>query len=96
MKNAPAYPGYHAPCNGCGQCCQDQPCAIARQFGLWRYSDGCRALKFRAGRYWCQVAITPERYIPFVKRRNRAKYMPAIRHAIGVAGICDAHRKDTA
>lgn len=84
---APAYPGYASPCNGCGQCCLDRPCPVAQQFGLWR--DGaCRALAFRAGRYWCDVAARPERVATELRKIPKPERLDAL----GIVGRCDARR----
>ena len=90
MKQIPDYPGYGSPCNGCGQCCIDQPCLVSRQYDLWRPwpKRGCIALKFRAGRYWCEMAITPKNVSR--KFNNSAKHI--IKDALGIIGKCDAKK----
>lgn len=91
MSEAPQYPGYGNPCNGCGKCCKDQPCLISMQFDLWR-ADGCRALAYRAGRYWCDVIVNPSRISIRLAKIDKAARVSAI----GVAGRCDAKLKETA
>lgn len=82
----PAYPGYGAACNGCGLCCLTVPCAVSRQYRLWR--DGrCRALRYAAGRYWCDVIVNPRRVsVPLSKVPKAARV-----DAIGTGTSCD-HR----
>jgi len=87
---APSYPGYKQPCNGCGQCCLFRPCPIAKQFNLGR-NGKCKALKFRAGRYWCDV-ITKPRMVSVQLAKLPRKYL---RSAIGVDTYCDAKKKET-
>jgi hypothetical protein len=85
--SAPPYPGYHAPCNGCGECCRFGPCHLSSQYGLWR-EGACVALRFGAGRYWCDVITQPQRIsarLPKIPRRIR-------QDAIGIVGICDAKK----
>lgn len=82
---APEYPGYGASCNGCGECCKDRPCPVSRQFQLWR--DGkCKALSWRAGRYWCDVIALPDRLAVALRKIPRAARIDAI----GAVGVCDA------
>lgn len=87
QKKPPDYPGYKQPCNGCGLCCLTVPCALSHKFGLWRYRKGCRALRYAAGKYWCDAVTNPRRIslkLAKVPKRDRLMY-------IGAAGICD-HR----
>ncbi|MGE5319654.1 MAG: hypothetical protein ACM3KD_05700 [Hyphomicrobiaceae bacterium] len=86
--STPSYPGYGSPCNGCGQCCLNQPCAVARQFRLWK-NGACRALSFRAGRYWCDVIVKPGR----VSTTLRKLPLDVRLDCIGVVGRCDAKKR---
>ncbi len=83
----PAYPGYKAPeCNGCGLCCLTVPCEVSVQFKLWK-AGKCRALRFAAGRYWCDVISNPRRVsVKLAKIPKDARI-----DAIGNAKGCD-HR----
>jgi len=85
---APRYPGYKArECNGCGLCCLTVPCSISAQFGLWRPGKGCRALRFEAGRYWCEAIRNPRGVSV-----RLARIMKTVRlDCIGVGAGCD-HR----
>lgn len=84
--DTPQYPGYKNPCNGCGLCCLTVPCAISDQFGLWK--DGkCKALRFSAGRYWCDVINNPRRVSVRLAKISKEDRL----NAIGSIGICD-HR----
>lgn len=84
--SAPEYPGYKAAvCNGCGLCCKTVACSVSLQFGLWR--DGkCRALRFEAGRYWCDAIRNPRR----VSVRLASYKKAAIIDAIGAVTGCDS------
>lgn len=85
--SAPKYPGYKSACNGCGLCCLTVPCVVSSQFGLWKPQKGCRALRYAAGRYWCDAIVNPRRVsvrLAKIPRRVRET-------AIGKVGICD-HR----
>ena len=84
---APDYPGYGNPCNGCGQCCLDQPCPVSRQYKLWQ--DGkCKALSFKNGRYWCDVLSNPSRISLHIRKISYKHRLDAI----GVNGKCDAKK----
>ncbi len=92
MSNkGPAYPGYKAPeCNGCGLCCLTVPCNVSVQFNLWK--DGkCRALRFAAGRYWCDVISNPRRVSVKLAKIPKAKRIDAIGNARG----CDHRSADS-
>ena len=85
MNKAPGYPGYKAPeCNGCGLCCLTVPCAVASQFGLWKDGRG-RALRFAAGRYWCDAVINPRRVSVRLTKYSKAVIMDAM----GAGAGCD-------
>ena len=90
MPDAPAYPGYKAlECNGCGACYLAVPCSVSAQFDLWK--DGrCRALRFAAGRYWCDAVINPRRVSVRLARYPKA----TIVDAMGAGHGCD-HRRAT-
>lgn len=86
MKPAPIYPGYKAPkCNGCGLCCLTSPCAVSDQAGLWQ-KGRCKALKYRAGRYWCELAVD-SKMVKVALGKMQAK----LRHYLGLGHGCD-HR----
>lgn len=77
-KDAPEYPGYKArECNGCGLCCLTVPCAIAAQFRLWK-AGKCRALRFAAGRYWCDAIINPRRISVALAKHSKAERLDAM------------------
>lgn len=85
---APWYPGYQSPCNGCGLCCLDRPCPVCQQHDLWR-NDKCKALLFRAGRYWCGVVVEPHRFLAITHKQG-LRIKDDLKDAIGIKGICDA------
>lgn len=85
-RQAPNYPGYKASaCNGCGLCCLTSPCAVSDQAGLW-VNGRCKALKYRAGRYWCELAIDAKRV-----KVALGKMQDKLRYYLGVGKGCD-HR----
>lgn len=83
--NAPDYPGYKSPCNGCGLCCLTAPCAVSREFGLWRKGK-CAALRQAAGRYWCDAIVNPRRVSVELSKIPKAKRIDAI----GINTLCDS------
>lgn len=83
-KQAPTYPGYKQPCNGCGLCCLTGPCKLSSMFSLWRRGR-CRALRYAAGKYWCDVVTNPRRVslkLSKLTKVDRLLY-------IGAIGVCD-------
>lgn len=85
---APPYPGYKAAeCNGCGQCCLTLPCNVSAQFDLWR--DGkCRALRFAAGRYWCDALVDPRRVSVALSKKTKAERADALGTGMGCDHRC--------
>lgn len=83
-KQAPTYPGYKQPCNGCGLCCLTGPCELSSMLSLWRRGR-CRALRYAAGKYWCDAVTNPRRVslkLSKLTKTDRLSY-------IGAIGICD-------
>jgi hypothetical protein len=65
----------------------DRPCSIARQFLLWNKGK-CSALKFRAGRFWCDVITNPQHVSVALKKISKADRIDAI----GTGTYCDARK----
>lgn len=55
-------PALGAPCNGCGFCCEADPCAIAKTY-LLDHSAPCKALERSADRTWCGLVLHPSKYL---------------------------------
>lgn len=55
-------PAFGASCNGCGYCCEVEPCAIATKF-LLDHSAPCKALERSADRTWCGLVLHPSKYM---------------------------------
>ncbi|WP_147019947.1 hypothetical protein [Methylorubrum extorquens] len=59
----PVKPAFGSPCNGCGYCCAQEPCAVAREF-VGAGEDGpCPALEREDGRFVCGMIVRPIFYI---------------------------------
>lgn len=91
---APEKPAYGSPCNGCGQCCQDQLCPLgARVFKRWR--GPCPALEGKDEAFVCGLVMNPRRYAP---ARTACKGAPCMSNAaallIGAGCGCDGWRED--
>jgi len=55
-------PRFGEPCNGCGFCCIQEPCDLAREFLDCRIGP-CRALEYEDGRTYCGLLRRPIHYI---------------------------------
>ena len=83
-------PAYGQPCNGCGQCCQDQLCPLGRRvFPTSR--GGCPALMKFEDRFECGLVLRPRQFAPF---RTAVRGVDAMRNGalllIGAGNGCDA------
>ena len=60
----PIKPAMGAPCNGCGWCCSEEPCGVARKFIPDHPPEGpCLALEWDAGRFACGMIRRPSHYM---------------------------------
>ncbi|WGK63437.1 hypothetical protein QAO71_16835 (plasmid) [Halopseudomonas sp. SMJS2] len=50
------------PCNGCGYCCNSEPCALAKEF-LHCATGPCIALEVVEGRFVCGFVRNPLEYL---------------------------------
>lgn len=57
-----AKPKYGAPCNGCGICCQIEPCLLA-QDALDCHTGPCKALEVEGDRTVCGLVRRPAWYL---------------------------------
>lgn len=88
----PDYPGYGEKCNGCGQCCLDQPCPVSRNLLLW--SDGrCTALVLDKGIYRCGMMTTPDKFSQYIPRRGRNQAAENVREMLGAGVRCDTRKR---
>lgn len=56
----PVKPPHGSPCNGCGYCCEAEPCAIVREYIPGHPAEGpCRALEWIDGHYACGTIRQP-------------------------------------
>ncbi len=65
MQAKPVKPEEGKPCNGCGLCCFNDPCGVAKQYiyGCEQVSGPCDALEWENGRYWCGMVRRPSHYM---------------------------------
>lgn len=59
----PSKPAYGAPCNNCGQCCEDQLCPLG-QIHFKRLHGPCPALGFVGDVSSCGLVADPRRFAP--------------------------------
>lgn len=59
----PVKPPTGSPCNGCGWCCAEEPCGIAREFIGARSEGPCPALERQGGRFVCGMIVRPLVYL---------------------------------
>lgn len=93
MNNAKQYPGFGQPCNQCGACCMHAPCVVAERYGLWHDGEGCKAHQFRAGKWWCDFAINPGRYVSRFRRATEID-LKVIRLSVNINGQCTTRRAE--
>lgn len=58
-------PKFGEACNGCGYCCNSEPCALAREF-LHCTTGPCLALETVDGRFICGLVRNPLGYVYMV------------------------------
>jgi hypothetical protein len=63
--DAPAKPPEGEPCNGCGYCCDQQPCQIAEEVFGEDVAAPCPALEYEAAerRYYCGLVRRVSHYV---------------------------------
>ena len=62
QETAPRYPGFGAPCNGCGFCCAAESCGLAVEF-IGTTTGPCPAMEFDDGRFLCGLVRNPSKYL---------------------------------
>lgn len=88
---APAYPGFGNPCNGCGQCCIERPCDLARDLaGV--FEAPCPCLIDQGDRKSCGLVVEPHKHIPALSGKPWAADFVGgmISQALGIGRGCDA------
>ena len=92
---SPQKPPLGSDCNGCGFCCQNEPCEAAEEYlGIRKGSSPatCPALEFNGSQYRCGLIERPSHY---VKAGHRARWKDEllsgmIARLIGVGQGCYA------
>jgi hypothetical protein len=83
--------GRERPCNGCGLCCKQRPCALARSLaGV--FEGPCPCLEKEDGRWWCGLVRNPHKHIPGLASKpwGDEALAPMIHQALGIGRSCDA------
>jgi hypothetical protein len=91
MTEAPAYPGLGSPCNGCGRCCIQRPCRLARDYAGVR--EGPCPILVRVGAAWrCGLTIKPHSYVTGLHGKAFADnaLAPIFAEMLGIGRGCDA------
>jgi len=88
----PQKPAYGLPCNGCGHCCQAQPCALALDLIGADIRCPCPALEWHGDRYRCGLVLRPNHYIPGLAEKPWVNGMlsATFRAMLGVGCGCDS------
>ncbi len=61
-SSLPRKPRESEPCNGCGHCCVEEPCALAAEF-LSCTTGPCVALEYTDGRTYCGLVRNPIQHL---------------------------------
>lgn len=91
-----AKPAYGQPCNGCGKCCMDMLCPLAKHVFDAR-SGRCPALFLSANGKWsCGLVFSPRDHAPVRAAivANDGELGVAAKTLIGAGIGCDAIRSD--
>jgi len=87
----PAKPATGSPCNGCGWCCAEEPCGVARQFIPDHPAEGpCLALEWVEGRFSCGMIRRPSHYMQLPNDWADGVLGGMIADALGAGRGCDA------
>lgn len=96
----PIKPEFGAPCNGCGFCCEQEPCKLAIEHLDHSREGPCRALEpVESGGYRCGLLENPMKYIapqmaddPEAVAYGRRELSPKFAFLLGIGAGCDSHR----
>lgn len=80
---APPYPGFGTPCNGCGVCCLSEQCKIGAAVRPAPEGGHCVFLAFEEGRFWCGLIRDPEGY-------GIEEHWPFLVFRMGIGAGCDS------
>ncbi|MCJ2070050.1 hypothetical protein MKK75_14810 [Methylobacterium sp. J-030] len=90
-QRLPVKPEKWAACNGCGLCCSEEPCGVARQFIPDHPEEGpCLALEWEADRFWCGMVRRPSHYMRLPNDWADWALGGMIAEALGAGRGCDA------
>lgn len=87
-------PPHGDPCNGCGVCCQAEPCTIGGSFFDQKVGE-CPALEWTGDRFICGLAAHPADYNPVACAISGEKALSQAVSLLTGEGIgCDSQRHD--
>jgi hypothetical protein len=87
----PLKPAFGSPCNGCGYCCAEEPCAIAREYIPNHPGKGaCVALEREGDRFVCGMIRRPGHYMWLPNDWADGHLGSLFAEALGAGRGCDA------
>lgn len=88
--SAPDKPAEGQACNGCGVCCAQETCPVARLRYL-KSTGPCPALEWSATdhRYFCGLLSRPGHHLPFLPQPVRQLARPLLMRWIAAGKGCD-------
>ncbi|KQQ39146.1 hypothetical protein ASF58_22915 [Methylobacterium sp. Leaf125] len=90
-QRLPVKPAFGSPCNGCGYCCAEEPCAIARENIPDHPEEGpCLALEHEGGRFVCGMIRRPGHYMRLPNDWADGHLGGLFAQALGAGRGCDA------
>ena len=94
-QRLPRKPVCGSPCNGCGYCCAEEPCAIAREHIPNHPGEGaCVALEREGDRFVCRMIRRPSPYMQLPNDWADAYLGAQFAEALGAGKGCDADDPD--
>ena len=91
MTGLPIKPKFGSPCNGCGQCCSVEPCALSKEF-IGSSSAPCVALERDGDKMICGLVRRPAWYLfgEIVQDSETGKLSSIFAEALGIGLGCDS------
>lgn len=90
-QRMPVKPAKGSACNGCGYCCAEEPCGVARKFIPDYTAEGpCLALEWVEGRFACGMIRRPSHYMRLPNDWADGVLSVMIADALGAGTGCDA------
>ena len=84
-------PAFGSSCNGCGYCCAEEPCAVAREYIPDHPEEGpCLALEHEGSRFGCGMIRRPGHYMQLPNDWADAHLGALFAEALGAGKGCDA------